>query len=427
MLKQLESLLLAFCRATIASAFWIASRVFHAVEVHGVGHDAAVPRTYYGISHKRNLDPIIIIPTVIFHRGWRGIAGDLHFALRSDGFSPGYLGRLVMYPSWLSRALRLLAIGPILRWLGGHPVQDLLRPAEEWIREALLVGSVNRVGDVFTSDFIKDLAAITGEHIEQIESYPLSQLLAWRYHYVLQQYYSSEILVLSMRRTLEKCMIKNIRQSIAALQAWLSSGGSLLGSPEGQLSPDGKISPINSGLHRLLRQLPSNTRIAPISIMYDFMTIGRLRIFINFAPPIETAPALSSGELDSRLRQAWLHSACFTSTQLASGFLINAKRDGLTSFTLDDVVDYLYQQAVNLAKAGCNVDQYLLSRQRTRKRATGFLVFAERHALIRRIKNCTWALAFDETTIHVLPREVGYDQFPLIYAWNELQEMLTIF
>lgn len=425
-MKPLASMLLAICRATITSAFWAASRIFHKVEVHGVKYDSGASRTYYGMLHKRDLDPIIIVPTVAFHRGWRGLAGDLHFVLRSDGFSPGYLGRLVLYPRWLSRALRLLSIGPVLRWLGAHPVQDLLRPAEEWIREALLLGIDSRVGDVLTSDFIEELATNTGEHCQQIESYHLSKLLDWRYHHVLQHYHSSEILVVAVRGPLKRRMITRIKECIAELNAWMSSGGSLFGSPEGHLSPDGKISPINSGLHRLFSRIPSDARIVPISIMYDFMTVGRLRIFIDFAPTIENVPLLPSSELDSRLRLAWLHSARFTSTQLASGFLVNAKREGLSSFTLHDLADNLYHQAVRLVKIGRNVDQYLLKRNRATKRAADFLSFAEHHALIRRIGNCTWELTFNETAIQVRPREVGYDQAPLVYAWNELQEMLSI-
>jgi hypothetical protein len=425
-LKNLESVLLAICRATIAGAFWVASRIFHKVEVHGVDYDSGAPRTYYGMLHKRDLDPIIIVPTVVFHRGWRGLAGDLHFGLRSDGFSPGYLGRLVMYPRWLSRALRLLSIGPVLRWLGAYPLQDLLRPAEEWVREALLLGIDSRVGDVFTSDFIEELATVIGEHYEQIESYHLSRLLDWRYQHVLQHYYGSEILVLSMRRPLERRMITRIKESLTELNTWVSSGGSLYGSPEGHLSPDGKVSPINSSLHRILRHIPSDMRIIPISIIYDFMTVGRMRIFVDFAPTIENAPLLPLNELDSRLRLAWLRSVRITSTQLASGFLLNAVREGLSTFTLNDVVDNVYHQAVSLANAGRNVDQYLLARNQTRKRAIGFLAYAERHKLIHRIGKGAWTPTFNEAAIQVRPREVGYDQSPLIYAWNELQDILSV-
>jgi hypothetical protein len=425
-LKKLESVLLAICRAIIAGAFWVASRVFHKLEVRGVEYDPGASRTYYGILHKRDLDAIIIVPTVVFHRGWRGVAGDLHFALRSDGFSPGYLGRLVMHPRLLSRALRLLSIGPVLRWLGAYPVQDLLRPAEEWVREALLLDIDSSVGNVFTSDFIEELATLTGEHHQQIASYHLSQLLDWRYQHALQYYYSSGILVLSMRRPLERRMVTRIKDSITELNTWVSSGGSLFGSPEGHLSPDGKISPINSNLHRILRHIPSDTRIVPISIMYDFMTVGRMRIFIDFAPTIDNAPLLPSSELDSRLRMAWLRSARITSTQLASGFLVNAEREGLSSFTVNDVVENVYHQAVKLAKAGRNVDQYLLTLNQTRKRAISFLAYAERHKLIRRIGKGTWTPTFHETAIQVRPREVGFDQSPLVYAWNELQEILNI-
>lgn len=179
-------------------------------------------------------------------------------------------------------------------------------------------------------------------------------------------------------------------------------------------------------MHRLLHRIPSDTRIVPISIIYDFMTVGRMRIFIDFAPTIENAPKLLPNELNSRLREAWLHSARFTSTQLSAGFLINAKHKELSSFTLNDLAGNLYSQAVRLTKAGRNVDQYLIKQQQARKRAARFLAFAERHALIRRIDNCTWSLTFNETPIQVRPREVGFDLAPLMYAWNEFQEMHSI-
>jgi hypothetical protein len=267
---------------------------------------------------------------------------------------------------------------------------------------------------------------MVGERREQIASYHLSQLLDWRYQYALQQYYSSEILVLSMRRPLKQRMITRIKESIAELSTWMSSGGSLYGSPEGHLSPDGKVSPINSGLHRILRHIPSDTRIVPISIMYDYMTMGRMRIFIDFAPTIENASLLPSSELDSRLRLGWLRSARITSTQLASGFLVNVEHEGLSSFTLDDMVDNMYYQAVKLAKAGRNVDQSLLTQDQARKRAKAYLQYAERHDLLRRIGKCLWVPTFNETPIQVRPREVGYDQSPLVYAWNELQEILSV-
>ncbi len=425
-MKRLESALLAFSRATIGGAFWLATRSFHYVEVHGLEYDSRAPHTYYGMAHKRDLDPMLLVPTVVFHRRWRGLAGDVHFALRGDGFAPGYLARLVMYPRWISRTLRLLSVGSALRWLGAHPSDDLLRPAEEWIRELLSLGSDGRAGDVLSPDFLEEVATATGEPYRKIEDCSLSQLLDWRYQHALQHFYGPEILAGNVRRSLERHVVARIKERLADLDAWLWSGGSLFGSPEGQLSPDGKLSPINSGLHRVLRAAPPDTRIVPIFTIYDFMTVGRIRIFIDFAPAIQHAPALSPNEFDTQLRLAWLQSARFTCTQLASGFLVQAHRAALSSFTLDDLADDLYHRAITLAAAGRHVDQQLLKLYGARKRAASFLTYAVRHRLIRRTGDHRWMPTVTETVIKVRPREVGYDQVPLTYAWNELQEMLSI-
>ena len=425
-MKRLKSALLAFSRATIGGAFWLATRSFHYVEVRGLEYDSKASHTYYAMAHKRDLDPMVLVPTVVFHLGWRGMAGGVHFALRGDGFAPGYLARLVMYPRWISRALRLLSVGSALRWLGAHPTDDLLRPAEEWIRELLSLGNDGPAGDVFSPDLIEEIATATGEPYTQIEACSLSQLLDWRYQHALQHFYGPEILAGTVRRSLERHVVASIKERLADLDAWLWSGGSLFGSPEGQLSPDGKLSPINSGLHRILRAAPPDTRIVPIFTIYDFMTVGRIRIFIDFAPAIEHAPALSPNEFDTQLRLAWLQSARFTCTQLASGFLVQAHRAGLSSFTLDDLADELHHRAITLAEAGRHVDQQLLKPRGTRKRAARFLAYAVRHGVVRRTGDNSWVPTVTETVIKVRPREVGYDQLPLMYAWNELQEMLSI-
>ena len=425
-MKRLESTLIAITRATIAGAFWVSTSLLFDVEVHGLEYETRTSRTYYGMSHKRDLDPIVIVPRLLFHRGWRGLAGNVHFALRSDGFSPGYLARITMKPRGFARLIRPLNIGPVLRWLGAHPINDLYRPAEDWIRELQSSGYNGRAGDALAPTFIEELATVTGKPYEEIEAYQLSHLLDWRFQYALQHFYRPEILAGSVRRPLERSIVSRIKEDLAELDAWLLRGGSLYGSPEGRLSPDGRLSPINSGLHRLLEVAPADTRVVPIFIIYDFMTVQKLRIFIDLAPVIEHAPALSPKELDSRLLMAWLQSARFTCTQLASGFLVQASRAGLSSFTLDDLADNLHHFAVTLFESGRHVDQQLLQPRAARKRAAGFLKYAARHGLVRRAGHHTWTPTVTETVLNVRPKEVGFEQAPLMYAWNELQEMLSI-
>src|SRR5215471_18904668 len=130
-MKHLESVPVALARAIIAGAFWVSTSLLFDVKVHGLEFETGTSRTFYSMSHKRDLDPIVIVPRIVFHRGWRGLAGDLHFALRSDGFTPGYLARITMNPRWFAWLIRPLNVGFALRWLGAHPIHDLYRPAEE--------------------------------------------------------------------------------------------------------------------------------------------------------------------------------------------------------------------------------------------------------------------------------------------------------
>ncbi len=146
-MKNLQLVPVALCRMIIGGTFWVASRLFYSIEFHGLEYDTRAPRTYLAISHRRDLDPIISLPTLLSHWGWRAWAGDIHFVLRDDAFSPGYLAHLLPSPRWLSRLLHSLSLGPVLRWLGAHPLEHLhIRPAEEWIRDVLQIeGRANRL------------------------------------------------------------------------------------------------------------------------------------------------------------------------------------------------------------------------------------------------------------------------------------------
>jgi hypothetical protein len=424
-MKWLTSFLLLICRGTIAGAFWIATRLSWRVEVLGRVNDSGAKRTYVGMAHKRDLDPLMLLPTLIFHHSWRRLRGELQFALRGDAFEPGYLGRLVQQPYWLSRLLRVLSLGTVLSWLGAHSTDALVRPADVWLRQALRYAGDRPASEALTPSFLADLAEASGETREQVASAPLSRLLSWRYHRVLPRFYSAEILGSAVRRPLQQRMVTQIKGELATLDEWLWQGGSLYGSPEGQLSPDGHLSPISAGFHRILRAAPGDTRVVPVSLMYDFMTTQQPRVFIDFASPLLNAPQLALADLDASLRQAWLSSARFTCTQLASGFLKQAGQQPDVTFTLNDLADHIHIQAKKLASEGRHVDARLLDRKGARKRARGYLGYAARHKLVRLNDDLTYTPTPAEPPLHLRLREVGYDLAPFTYACNELADMLA--
>ena len=427
-MNRLNAMLVAASRTIIASAFWLATRLSNRVKVSGIQHDTGASPAYLAMSHKRDLDPMVLVPTLLFHRGWHALAGKVHFFLRGDAFSPGYLARMVMRPRWLSYMLRRVLVGPALRWLGTHPADSLQLPLEEWIREAIRIdgdGGKRRAGDALAPSIIEEVAAATHESYERVASQPLARLLTWKYQHGLQYVYGFEVLTGTTRRAAQQRAVERIKRNLAELDAWLWRGGSLFASAEGQLSPLGLLSPISAAFHRLMRAAPPETSVVPIFLIYDFMTTQQLRIFVDLGPTIERAPTLPPAELDAQLRERWLAAATFTCTQLGSGFLAQASYSGLSSFTLQDLASSIHAQAKSLAAAGRHVDQRLLDLRGARKRARGFLKYAARHNLVRRSAKQAWTPTMNEAPLNLRPGEVGYDRAPFTYALNELNEMLN--
>jgi hypothetical protein len=425
-MKVLKAFFVALCRIIIASAFWLSIRVSTSLTIHGVEHDSGMPRTYLGMMHKRDIDPFILIPTIVFHRGWRALVRDVRFALRGDGFTRGFLARIVGHPAWLAWLLRPISVGPALRWLGTYPTDGLLRPAEEWVHDALRTDGDVQAGTVFSPAFMQDFAQAAHLSVEQIQSLPLSRLLAWRYHAVLQSFYGSEILRDTKRRHSERQIIARIHTQLEEIVAYFWQDGSIFSAPEGQLSPDGRISSLHAGFRRMVRSAPPDLRVVPVALIYDFMTTRRQHIFVDFAPAIEYAPKLSPSELEQRMRRAWLSHAHFTCTQLASGFLLDHQRLSASIFTLSELAQAVYQQACNLTAAGRHVDPQLLRLAGATRRVRGYLAYVERRGLIQRCAPGSWKITFGELVIEVGPREVAYDDVPLLYAYNELQDLLSV-
>lgn len=426
-MQLMKIFLVALCRTILASAFWLSIRLSTSLTIRGVKYDTGAARTYLGMTHKRDIDPFILVPTIVFHRGWKALSRDVHFALRGDGFTRGFLARIMGgRPTWLAWLLRPLSVGPVLRWLGTYPIEGLMRPAEEWMRDVLLVDGDIEAGAILTPAFLQDFARAARLPVEQVSAMPLSHLLAWRYHALLRKFYGPEMLLDTKRRPVERRVVARIHAQLDEVVACLWRDGSFFGSPEGQLSPDGHISPLHAGFHRMVRAAPPDLRVVPIALTYDFMTTGRRHIFVDFAPAIEYAPKLPQAKLDQRLRRSWLQHTHFTCTQLASGFLMERKRSSLPEFTLYDLMYAVYQQASSLAAAGRPVDPQLLRPAGVAGKARNYLAYVERRGLVRRCERDRWQIAFGELVIRVSPREVAYDRVPLLYAYNELQELLSI-
>ncbi len=397
------------------------------MEVHGLEYDTVAPSTYFAISHKRDLDSMAPLPVLLAHGGWPRLARDLHFAMRADGFEPGFLSRTVRSPAWLSRMLPWLAVGPILRLVGDHPLVGFqARPGESWLRDVLHAEGDLRAGDVLASEALRELADAVGEPAARLAEKRLSRLLAWRYTHALPLLCGPSFLADEVRRPAERRAIDAAKAALADVADWLTRGGSIYSAPEGRFTPDGRLSPITSGFHRLLRAAPSQTRVVPLALMYDFMTTGRMRMFVDLAPPIEDAPTLPRRELAARLHERWRRAARFTTTQLGAGFLVERGMAENPVFTLDELASAIERQARALSDAGRHVDARLLAPGGPRRLASRFLAYCARRGVAQPAGAGRYRAAPGEMEIVVAPGEVGYPRLPLAYAYNEYRDLMSL-
>lgn len=427
----LPSFLGVILRLGITGLFAVVPRLFVDLEVRGLDYDACTPATYFAISHKRDLDSIAPLPALLAHGGPRRLARDLHFAMRADGFEPGFLSRTVRSPAWLSRALHALAVGPVLWLVGDHPLVGFqARPAESWLRDVLRAEGDLRAGDVLALDALLALADAIGEPAERLQERHLSQLLAWRYTSSLPLLCGPAFLADDVRRRAERRAIDAAKAALADVADWLARGGSVYSAPEGRFTPDGKLSPITSGFHRLLRAAPVQTRVVPIALTYDFMTtgraFGRMCMFVDLAPAITDAPALPRRELDARLRDGWLRAARFTMTQIGAGFLVERGQSEDPTFALDELVAAVEREARALAEIGRHVDARLLTPNGPRHLAECFLAFCVHHGAALPQAGDRWRAVPGTLEIVVEPGEVGYPRHPLAYAYNEYRDLLSL-
>ena len=412
-------------RLALAGTFVAATHLLYDIVLHGLEHDAGLPRTYYAITHKRDLDSVAPVPLILAHRGWTALAGDVRFAMRADSMERGFLARMVLRPRWISRLLRPIGVGPILRGIGIYPVYSLrIRPAEEWLRETLWADGGGTVDEWLAPAFVSRVAAAVEDDPARLGELPVARLLTWRYHLPLQDYTGQEIFIGAARRRAERRAVEAVKRTLAEQAEWLWQGGSIYSAPEGKFSPDGRISPITGGFHRVLRAAPAETRVVPVAITYDYMTSGRMCMFVDLAPTIERAPSLPPRDFNAALCDAWRGVARFHATLLGAEFLVDHAG---SVFTTDDLAQHVQRRAHALAALGRHVDERLLSKRGARRRARGFLAYAWRKELARpmRDREGCWEALSPRAMPPVPLGGVGYRVAPLAYACNELDDLLA--
>lgn len=358
----------------VGAIFYLAPRLLYALQVQDAARYRHHPSTLVVVNHKRDLDSVIVPPTLYFN-GVRP-KRPLWFAGREDMFVRGFLAGYQVVPRWLRRLLYEMDLTAVLGALRVMPVRRFPeRTMAEALHEVLKAYGDRSLVEVLSAQEAEPLVRLCGPGAT------LSAALAWRFHDRWRRRATLRAFAPSWREVLRERQRAVTALQMRALADVLDRGENLYLAPEGVISPDGRLQGFRSGLRQILSLVRVEVRLLPACIVYDFMRPGPLRVFLTVGE--EVRPGASPAESEQAARRALAALHVMTCTQVASHLLWDLLRQGRTTVEeprfVRDVLDF----ARALAQEGLRVDP-ALREPRGEARVSQWLSYAERRGLLQR-------------------------------------------
>ncbi len=245
------------------------TRVRYRITVSGqIPHS---PRSVLVVAnHGHDLEGMVI-PTAIARMS--GLRRPVISAGSQRIFEPGFMaGRI---PGPFRRYAARWNVGPIVERLGVRPIEDrpLSRPMSSWAYLIYRHFGNLRVDEVF------DPASLP-------ENLPSGARLAalWSPHYILAARREITITALTpaFRTWVRTQLRRQVEEDLGVFLDLLDQGCRLYTTPEGRLSPDGRLGRFRKSLNVMKEHAGT---IAVVGVSYDILRPGRLRMWVNFAVP----------------------------------------------------------------------------------------------------------------------------------------------
>lgn len=378
------------------------------------------PSTLIVTSHKRDLDVVVIGPSLYFSgKGFSRFP--IHFVAAEDIFEQGFLAKIAPFPQWVRRRLNSFNIGFLMKSLHAYPLRGI---PERTVKEILF-----EVREIFGNCEIGRILKSKGREKFQIHARTvgekekllcLNDILHWDFREIWCQ--SGRINMLQGKE-IQEVMQKRWREVIDKQLSWfvkiLDRGGILFLAPEGTLSPDGKLCRVRDALYRLVWETKTPLHILPVNITYDFMTPKKMPIFLNVGPEIDGLENLSRADLDALVRSRILSLSIITFSQLASFYLWQKAKESILLLKEKDFIHDLWKMVVESKKYRLPLDDRLMDSRYFNHRLRSLMEFCYRHVppLIyqsdMQIKLNSYAI-LDET-------RKTWEENPVGYEINELE------
>jgi hypothetical protein len=395
----------------VGALFYLAPRLLYALHVQDAARYRHRPSTLLVVNHKRDLDSVIVPPTLYFN-GVRP-KRPLWFAGREDMFLRGFLASYQVVPRWLRRLLHKIDLTGVLAALRILPVRRFPeRTMAEALHEVLQAYGDRPLAEVLTPQEAEPVVGLCGPGAT------LSAALAWRFYDHWRRRATLRGFAPPWRDVLRERQRSVVAEQMRALADVLDRGENLYLAPEGVISPDGRLQGFRSGLRQVLSLVRVEVRLQPVCIVYDFMRPGPLRVLLTVGE--EARPGASPVESERTMRRALAALHIMTCTQVASHLLWDLLCQGRTTVKAPGFVRDVLDFAGALSRQGMRVDPELLG-DKGHARVSQWLSYATRRGLLARRGD----------TLHpdadrMLEAPATHWRNPLRYAANELRSVREI-
>jgi len=394
-------------------------------EIHwrGLEKYRAAPSTLVALSHKRDNDIVIIGTWTHFKKTFFHNQRRPHFAAREDLFQPGFLDYHFMFRFIQGHIIHRINVAPFLRSLRAHPISHIVnKRVAPLIRDAMNIEGDVKLGDVLNQtgldDFAKQLPAKTAKGLAQVR---LSTFLGYKYRCLHDHLSDSGIFKNGLSHKIREQCLKQIDQQIGVFANILDKGGVCMVAPEGDLSPDGSFVGVKSGLHRILARTKNTVTIQPVNVTYDFMTMGRIRLYLNVGDEFEVNHLTSRMELDDKVRLGIVAQSQVTMGQIGSEYFLRKLEADDINTDIHELREAIGQRIQSLKKTGLNFDERLLTCNNFEKRLADFIAYCVKHKILLTYNNSF----IINRTVETPENDFRFN--PVRYSYNELNTFLNYF
>ena len=403
----------------LAVFFYVGTRVLFDIRVSGLRNFSVSPSTVIATVHKSDLDEIIVASTIHLRRTLFRPRFRMWFAARDDTFAQGFLSTHFQLPRFLGRLLHAVDLSPIMAAFRARPISRLTRiNVGQILRDVYGCEGNVPLRDVLKTQWIARFARFLPPSIgANLRNVRLRDFLKYDYRLLHTLRCESSMLRTDVLKKMRRRLLDRVNSQLAAFSNILDEGGILFFTPEDEHSPDGRFGPVRSGLHRLVRMAKTDIRILPISITYDRLATGRIRVHVAVGPEIMNLKELAKNEFERLVQTSLTRLGVVGVAQIGGRYLWRMAQENAEVIEKDLFVEETLSLARKLRSLGLTVDDDLTDRKPLAKRLDKFVKYCLARHWLRSGSN--GRLIVNRNIIPDSSQSIG-NAHALQYSYNEL-------